>query len=130
MNNMLPLKTRLKRFQELKGVKWEIIERDYLLSWILYAIAQQPSLGIVFKAGTALKKCYFLDYRYSEDVDFTAIDLQKPTYEKELQMVVSEIEKELNHYDHCRLFFERYQERGPHPEAQEAYLIKGQFSWQ
>jgi len=28
----------------------------------------------VFKGGTALKKCYFSDYRFSEDLDFTLTD--------------------------------------------------------
>ncbi len=26
---------------------------------------------LAFKGGTALKKCYFADYRFSEDLDFT-----------------------------------------------------------
>jgi predicted nucleotidyltransferase component of viral defense system len=26
---------------------------------------------LVFKGGTALKRCYFGDYRFSEDLDFT-----------------------------------------------------------
>ncbi|CAN5145726.1 hypothetical protein BH20BAC1_BH20BAC1_03460 [soil metagenome] len=28
----------------------------------------------VFKGGTCLRKCYFPDYRFSEDLDFTLID--------------------------------------------------------
>jgi predicted nucleotidyltransferase component of viral defense system len=28
---------------------------------------------LVFKGGTALKKCYFGDYRFSEDLDFTGV---------------------------------------------------------
>jgi predicted nucleotidyltransferase component of viral defense system len=28
---------------------------------------------LAFKGGTALKKCYFGDYRFSEDLDFTLI---------------------------------------------------------
>ena len=30
--------------------------------------------NFVFKGGTCLKKCYFKDYRFSEDLDFTLID--------------------------------------------------------
>ncbi len=54
------------------------IEKDYVLSWILYGISQHPLLHqcLVFKGGTVLKKVYFEDYRYSEDLDFTLIDDQ------------------------------------------------------
>ena len=52
------------------------IEKDYILSWILQGVAQHENLGktIVFKGGTVLKKVYFEDYRFSEDLDFTLID--------------------------------------------------------
>ena len=35
---------------------------------------QQLSTSIVFKGGTVLKKVYFEDYRFSEDLDFTLLD--------------------------------------------------------
>jgi uncharacterized protein len=37
------------------------IEKDYVLSWMLWGIAQSPTLrqGLVFKGGTVLKKAYF-----------------------------------------------------------------------
>ena len=52
------------------------IEKDYVLSWILYGIAKHKKLSktFVFKGGTALKKAYFQDYRFSEDLDFTLLD--------------------------------------------------------
>lgn len=52
------------------------IEKDYILSWILQGVAQHENLGktIVFKGGTLLKKVYFEDYRFSEDLDFTLLD--------------------------------------------------------
>jgi len=52
------------------------IEKDYMLSWILQGISQHPSLSkiIIFKGGTVLKKVYFEDYRFSEDLDFTLLD--------------------------------------------------------
>lgn len=49
-----------------------VIERDYCLSWFLVGFSRSPLPGVlVFKGGTALKKCYFPDYRFSEDLDFT-----------------------------------------------------------
>ena len=55
-----------RRFQE------SVLERDYCLAWFLASLAEfdlKPVLG--FKGGTALKRCYFDDYRFSEDLDFT-----------------------------------------------------------
>lgn len=58
------------------GVRDQQIEKDYVLSWILQGIAQHEKLSevIVFKGGTVLKKVYFDDYRFSEDLDFTLLD--------------------------------------------------------
>jgi predicted nucleotidyltransferase component of viral defense system len=58
------------------GVRDQQIEKDYILSWILQGIAQHEQLSttIVFKGGTVLKKVYFENYRFSEDLDFTLLD--------------------------------------------------------
>lgn len=58
------------------GVRDQQIEKDYILSWILHGIAQHAQLtkAIVLKGGTVLKKVYFADYRFSEDLDFTLLD--------------------------------------------------------
>lgn len=60
------------------GVRDQQIEKDYILSWILFGIAKhgQLSKGIVFKGGTVLKKVYFEDYRFSEDLDFTLLNAE------------------------------------------------------
>lgn len=57
------------------GVRDQQIEKDYILSWILFGIAKHEQLlkAIVFKGGTVLKKVYFEDYRFSEDLDFTLL---------------------------------------------------------
>ena len=58
------------------GVRDQQIEKDYILSWILQGISQHSVLSksLVFKGGTVLKKVYFKDYRFSEDLDFTLIN--------------------------------------------------------
>lgn len=58
------------------GVRDQQIEKDYILSWILQGVARHESLSklIVFKGGTVLKKVYFEDYRFSEDLDFTLMN--------------------------------------------------------
>ena len=58
------------------GLLASIIEKDYVLGWVLAAIFKNPILRKkwVFKGGTCLKKCYFENYRFSEDLDFTILD--------------------------------------------------------
>ncbi len=53
-----------------------VIEKDFVITWVLYGISQYEKLreNLAFKGGTVLKKSYFEDYRFSEDLDFTLID--------------------------------------------------------
>ena len=49
-----------------------VLERDYCLAWFLVGLSRSSLREhLVFKGGTALKRCYFGDYRFSEDLDFT-----------------------------------------------------------
>jgi hypothetical protein len=52
---------------------WAIASsKKTMLSWLLVAIAESDLRGkLAFKGGTALKRCYYPDYRFSEDLDFT-----------------------------------------------------------
>lgn len=51
------------------------IEKDYVLGWLLKSIYSHPLIKNIwiFKGGTALKKCYFKNYRFSEDLDFSLL---------------------------------------------------------
>jgi len=55
------------------GLRANVIEKDYMLGWVLAGIFNHAKIGSewVFKGGTCLKKCYFETYRFSEDLDFT-----------------------------------------------------------
>jgi predicted nucleotidyltransferase component of viral defense system len=49
-----------------------VLERDYCVSWFLVGLSRTRLRDrLAFKGGTALKKCYFSQYRFSEDLDFT-----------------------------------------------------------
>lgn len=50
-----------------------MVEKDYVLGWLLWGIGADPVLADawVFKGGTCLKRCYIETYRFSEDLDFT-----------------------------------------------------------
>ena len=56
-----------------EGVRQQQIEKDYIISWILWGIYNHDLLkvALIFKGGTCLKKVHIEDYRYSEDIDFT-----------------------------------------------------------
>jgi uncharacterized protein len=57
-----------RRFRE------DVLERDYCLAWFLAILAESDlKSALAFKGGTALKRCYFGDYRFSEDLDFTLL---------------------------------------------------------
>ncbi|HNR34229.1 MAG TPA: nucleotidyl transferase AbiEii/AbiGii toxin family protein [Candidatus Hydrogenedentes bacterium] len=53
----------------------DIVEKDYVLGWLLWGIGSHELLGTrwAFKGGTCLKKCYVETYRFSEDLDFTVL---------------------------------------------------------
>ena len=131
---MRPLRTRLQEARRRLGLPWEVLERDYLLSWVLAGISQVPVLRdtLVFKGGTALRKCYFGDYRFSEDLDFSALE-GIPTGE-EMERLVSEACETaatlLDEYAPVEIVSERYTEREPHPGDQEAFTIRARFPWQ
>lgn len=57
-----------------RRVSPSIIEQDYCLSWLLLSLHEVDDLwkALIFKGGTALRKVYFPEWRYSEDLDFTA----------------------------------------------------------
>ena len=55
-----------------RRIREDVLERDYCLAWFLNALAESDLRPVLaFKGGTALKRCYFADYRFSEDLDFT-----------------------------------------------------------
>ena len=49
-----------------------MLARDYCLAWFLAGLSRSPRREqLAFKGGTALKRCYFGDSRFSEGLDFT-----------------------------------------------------------
>ena len=63
----------LKKLANSLSLRANVVEKDYVLGWVLAGIYRDPVLAPawVFKGGTCLKKCYFETYRFSEDLDFT-----------------------------------------------------------
>ena len=69
-------KDEIMAFASETGLAPNVVEKDYVLGWLLAAIYKNSLLNPtwVFKGGTCIKKCYFETYRFSEDLDFTLID--------------------------------------------------------
>lgn len=76
------------------------VEKDYVLSWVLYGISKNELLfkSLVFKGGTVLKKIYFEDYRFSEDLDFTLTDEKITNQEllNEFEKIYAFVKQEAN----------------------------------
>jgi hypothetical protein len=85
-----------------------VLERDYCLSWFLVGLSRSPLRDrLAFKGGTALKKCFFADYRFSEDLDFTLTqETSWEEIERHLGVAFEEtrrasgVEIRLDHLDH------------------------------
>lgn len=68
-----------KQLQQIAGeqkLNLSMLEKDYVLGWLLFGITSSSISGkLVFKGGTALSKVYFAgNWRLSEDLDFTIVD--------------------------------------------------------
>jgi predicted nucleotidyltransferase component of viral defense system len=71
--NISRLSNRLAR-EGGRRIREEVLERDYCLAWFLADLAESDlNTLLAFKGGTALKRCYFGDYRFSEDLDFSLL---------------------------------------------------------
>lgn len=72
-------KEELREYAKRLSLNLGQAEKDYFQNIILFILYQNYGKGIVFKGGTALKKCFGLN-RFSEDLDFTC--LNKPDIKK------------------------------------------------
>lgn len=65
---------QLKRIAGELNVNPDFAEKDYLLGWFLNALSHREFFVELFaiKGGSGLRKFYFADHRFSQDLDFTA----------------------------------------------------------
>jgi predicted nucleotidyltransferase component of viral defense system len=70
-----------------------VLERDYCLAWFLIGLSRMPLRErLAFKGGTSLKRCYFGDYRFSEDLDFTLVaEVSFDVIRRELEPIFAEV---------------------------------------
>lgn len=65
----------IQRISRQWSLEDHIIEKDYVLGWLLWGIASHPVLSKtwILKGGAAIKKCYVDTHRHSQDLDFTVL---------------------------------------------------------
>ena len=122
----------LKKQAKAQNVPLWVIEKDYTLSYVLAGIANTPGLGdqIVLKGGTALKKVYFPDYRFSEDLDFSTLESGiQLDFDELMKHAVRQTENQLQERGLFQVQSERLMLREQHPGGQVAFTIRVQFPY-
>lgn len=86
-------RSEVKDLSEKLKVPTATIDKDWVLGHVVAAIACQPLAKekLIFKGGTWLRKCYFPDYRFSEDHDYTLIDDIFQIDELNINQILTEI---------------------------------------
>lgn len=116
--NLSLLSNRLAR-EGGRRIPETVLERDYCLAWFLVGLSRTPLRErMAFKGGTAMKRCYFGDYRFSEDLDFTLIE------EVPFEVIRGELEpvfEEVRHASGIVFRFER-EDRQSHANSHTFYL--------
>lgn len=83
---------------ELKSVagKYKVplskVERDYAQNWLLKNLNE---INMALKGGTGLRKVYFKEYRFSDDLDFTLLeDITKRTLTSKIDKAIEKAKDE------------------------------------
>lgn len=70
---MIP-RQQIIRAADGDGVSAPTVERDYVLTHVVATLATDADTkSLILKGGTALRLCYFEDYRYSADLDLSVV---------------------------------------------------------
>lgn len=105
-----------------------VLEKDYALGYLLAGMAQVEGLhtALVLKGGTALRKFYLADYRFSEDLDFTALEPLSDT-DALMRAAVDATQTLLLERGPFAVSLERLILREPHPSGQDSFTVRVQF---
>lgn len=116
--NLSLLSNRLAR-EGGRRIPEAVLERDYCLSWFLVGLSKSLLADyFAFKGGTAIKKCYVTDYRFSEDLDFT---LREVVTLEEIQEHLSFVFEYVERESGIKLQISRY-DRHSHENSHTFYL--------
>jgi uncharacterized protein len=127
---MVAVDRMLRTHAKQHGVRLDIIEKDYALSYLLAGIGETPVLGndIALKGGTALRKLYYPDHRFSEDLDYSTLTLKPEIdFASMMEMAVERMRARLFERGPFEVQVESLRLREPHPGDQVAYLLRVRF---
>jgi uncharacterized protein len=117
--NLSLLANRLYKEHGGRRIPEAVLERDYCLAWFLVGLSQSKLRDLlIFKGGTALKRCHFGDYRFSEDLDFT---LAKRVEFAEIRAGLEEVYELVDQASGIRFSFEA-EDRQTHVNSYTFYL--------
>lgn len=100
------------------------IDKDWVLGHFLNAMFQFKEVRqkFVFKGGTCLRKNYFVNYRFSEDLDFTLTDNTFLIDKIFINRIIKEVEKNSG----VIFFFERIKDQ-THKDINQGYEVTVRF---
>jgi predicted nucleotidyltransferase component of viral defense system len=129
------LSNRLLKEYGGRRIPEHVLERDYCIAWFLIGLSRVPLRNkLAFKGGTALRRCYFSEYRFSEDLDFTLLQpLSFDELKQELEPIYDEVKRSSNitirfsrpdptTHQNCYTFYLMYE--GPLPVTSAPKEIK------
>ena len=87
------LQSEILQIAEHEGVPPDTIDKNWVLGHFLAGLfsSDWAQENLIFKGGTCLKKCYYKDYRFSEDLDFTLVAPSFIVTDKLMQTVCKNI---------------------------------------
>ncbi len=87
------LQKEIRTIAERLKVPSDTVDKDYVLGHFLHELFKQPWAinNLIFKGGTCLKKCYFEEYRFSEDIDATITNAAFILAKKQIEDVCNAI---------------------------------------
>jgi len=100
------------------------IDKDWVLGHLLNGIVSFEELKnlLIFKGGTCLKKCFFENYRFSEDLDFTLLDEKFEITEKLIRAILKITEKNSGAFFDFKLIKNQI-----HNDVDQGYEVKIKF---
>ena len=116
--NLSLLSNRLVR-EGGRRIPEAVLERDYCLAWFLVGLSRTPLRKLLaFNGGTALKRCYFGGYRFSEDLDFSMVE------EVSFNYILTELESIYDEVQRASGIFFRFsrEDRKRHQNSHTFYL--------
>lgn len=92
---MIPEK-EIQSLSQTLGVPLAHVEKDYVMGWMLWGIYSRSTIAdrLVLKGGNCLRKVYFPETRFSDDLDFTArLMPSEVEFKSNLELICTEVER-------------------------------------